>query len=54
MNHDGEIIEVPLGVEFYASTYNLPLTSTSHVDNSINTSFKIMGFVGKKLRFLET
>jgi hypothetical protein len=38
MDHDGEIIEVPLGVEFYASIYNLPLTSTSHVDNSISTS----------------
>jgi hypothetical protein len=38
MDHDGEIVKVPLGVEFYASTYNLPLTSTSHVDNFISTS----------------
>jgi hypothetical protein len=38
MDHDGEIIEVPLGVEFYAFVYSLPLTSTSHVDNSISTN----------------
>ncbi len=38
MDLDGEIIKAPLGMEFCASTFNLPSTSTSHVDNSTSTS----------------
>jgi hypothetical protein len=38
MDHDGEIVHVPLGVEFYAFAYIFFLTSTSHVDISISTS----------------
>ncbi len=38
MDLDGEIIKALLGVEFCASIFNLPSTSTSHVDNSTSTS----------------
>jgi hypothetical protein len=38
MDLDGEIIKAPLGVEFCASTFRLPSTSTSHTDNSTSAS----------------
>ncbi len=38
MDLDGEIIKAPLGVELCASLFNLPSTSTSHVDNFTSTS----------------
>jgi len=36
-DHDGEIIKVPLIMEFCASTSNLPSTSTSHANNFAST-----------------
>jgi hypothetical protein len=38
MDPDGKIIKVPLIMEFCAFTFNLPSTSTSHVDNFASTS----------------
>jgi hypothetical protein len=54
MDHDGEIVKVPLGVEFYASIYNLPLTSTSNVDNFISKSCsKLWALLAKNQDFLK-
>jgi len=50
MDHDGEIVEVPLGVEFYAFIYNLLLTSTSNANNSTSTSRSKYGLCWQKIK----
>ncbi len=47
MDPDGKIIKVPLIMEFCAFTFNLPSTSTSHVDNFACTSSKLWAMLAK-------
>jgi hypothetical protein len=54
MDLNGEIIEVLLELEFCTFTFNLPSTSTSHVDNfaSIN-HLEIWVLLAKNRNFLK-